>query len=137
MLQLELIFHNDALTVEVDLAKKFIKGVWLRQPTSKEFRKYISLVTEYALAQNITLALYDIRQRSYMEYCDQNWTLKEIFPLFEDKFKKLAYLTSLESLDLMDTLRLQEAQYTAKYPNKTFQIEHFLEEEKALEWLFE
>lgn len=137
MLKLETIFHKEALLVQVDPDHKFLKAVWLKQPTSSEFRKYILLVTEYALARNIKFALFDIRRRSYMEYCDQNWTLKEIFPLFEGNFVKFAYLTKIEGLDLMDTLRLQEAQDNSPLQKTTFKIEHFLDEEQALTWLFE
>lgn len=110
-------------------------ATWLRQPTSPEFRKYITLITEYALAQHITTALFDVRQRAYMEFADQNWSLTEVFPLLEGKPRKLAYLTKLEGLDLMDTLRLQESLDTAAPRKKGLLIEHFLEQEQAMEWL--
>jgi len=137
MNNLQVLMQYEAITVEVHKELNFLKATWHKQPTSDVFRKYILEITDYALENGITIALFDVRQRGYMEFGDQNWSMKEIFPRLQGKVKKLAYLINLKNLQHMDTIRLKESIANSPLLTKEFQIELFLEHEEALKWLQE
>ncbi|RDC63599.1 hypothetical protein [Adhaeribacter pallidiroseus] len=84
-MNLTLVFSNEYIKLEVDQELRFLQTTWLRQPTSSQFREQLQQVVDYALANNINKALFNVRQRAYLEMADQNWLTREIVPLFAQK----------------------------------------------------
>jgi len=63
------------------------------------------MLTNYWLEHHIQNLLFDVREREYLEVRDQNWLVREIFPLLiksNIRFAYLAYLVSQSGFKLMD-----------------------------------
>ncbi|RAU82914.1 hypothetical protein [Pontibacter arcticus] len=125
---------NDCVTISLNEEKNLIETTWLRQPTSAEFRKYISLIVAIAIEHKLPSLLFDIRKRNYIGFADQNWLIDDIFPQLTGTLKKVAYLTEVESFKLFDTMRLQEVM-ASNFESNSFLIDHFLDEKQAFDWL--
>lgn len=138
MLSLQTIFQNDSILVEVDEGNHYLQTTSLKQPTSEDFRSNNKFIATLALEKGIQKALFDIRKRNFLDLSDQNWLIREIVPLFKGKHVKFAYLTSLKSLELMDTYRVQEAVMSTPIKSEgDLVIEHFIDKREAKRWLLE
>ncbi|MDQ4139781.1 MAG: hypothetical protein M3142_04585, partial [Bacteroidota bacterium] len=63
MLNLNLVYSNEFIRIEVNQNYGYLQTTWLQQPTSVCFREQLMRVVEVALNQNLSKALFDIRDR--------------------------------------------------------------------------
>ncbi len=85
--------------------------------------------------EKITRALYDARERLYLEIGDQNWVMQEIIPLFKGDDLRLAYLVNPITLSAMDVYRVQDAITNHAKLKNCIQVETFLTKPEAQAWL--
>ncbi|PSR52366.1 hypothetical protein AHMF7605_01920 [Adhaeribacter arboris] len=134
-LNLTLVYASDFIKIEADQEQGYLQTTWLQQPTSASFREQLRRVVDYALANHIDKALFDIRERAYLEVGDQNWLMREIVPLFKENNLRFAYLISQTTLAAMDVFRIQSAVETNEAGKKQMEMKTFLDKEEALNWL--
>jgi hypothetical protein len=137
MIPLTTLYQTEFVTIEVNTALSFIQISWLQQPSSDLFRKETTLLTDYALSNNYSNALFDIRNRNYLDMADQNWLVGEIFPRLKGRHIRLAYLVSTAGLEIMDIFRVHDRVVNNPDLEKNLEIDIFLDKEDALKWLLE
>ncbi|QMU28034.1 hypothetical protein [Adhaeribacter radiodurans] len=136
-LNLTLVYSSEFIKIEADREQDYLLATWLQQPTSATFREQLQWVTDYALANHINKALFDIRERAYLEVVDQNWLMREIMPLFKENNLRFAYLISKTTLAAMDIFRIQAA-VEANMPGKNqMELNTFLNKDEAINWLMQ
>lgn len=123
--------------IEVNPPLSFIQITWLQQPSSELFRKETKLLADFALSNDYTNALFDIRNRNYLDMGDQNWLVGEIFPMLKGRRIRLAYLVSTAGLEIMDIFRVHDRVINNPDLEKHLEIDIFLDKEDALKWLLE
>ncbi|QNF34803.1 hypothetical protein HUW51_19485 [Adhaeribacter swui] len=136
-MNLRQLIASEFVTVEVDLDTSFLQTTWLQQPDSAQFREQLQRVIDYILTHQINKTLFDTRARAYLEIADQNWVIREIFPLFKERAVRFAYLISPMALEALDVFRIQFALETDDSSTKKMQIKLFLYKDEALQWLWQ
>ena len=136
MENLELVYATDYFKVQVKKEVSYIELTWLQQPSSAIFRQEIERTTDYAIANNYTKALLDVRQRPYLELGDQTWLIREIMPRFIAGSLRFAYLVNPLTLETLDVFGIQDKIAQNPKLKKCIQIEVFLRKEDAQRWLF-
>jgi hypothetical protein len=134
-----LITHYQTEFVKVEFNKdlSFIQITWLQQPSSDLFRKETMLVVDFAIRNNYSNALFDIQNRSYLDISDQNWLVREVFPLLKGRRIRLAYLVSTVGLEIMDVFHVHDLVINNSELKRHLEIDIFLDKEDALKWLLE
>jgi hypothetical protein len=135
-MDLEAVYQSKYIQVAINPEQDYLQATWLQQPTSESFREQIRLVVDLALARNIKKALFDVRQRAYLEIADQNWLVREIVPLFVGTNLRFAYVVSETTLEVMDTYRIQVAVENNPVLSEQVIIKMFLDPQEAQTWLF-
>lgn len=135
MIPVTLIYETEFVKIEENRELNYIQINWLQQPTSALFREETKKLVDYALANNFSKSLFDVRKRDYLEVTDQNWLVRDIFPLFRDRHIKLAYLVNSVGLEIMDTFRIHDSVFNNPELKHIVYIEIFLDLPDALEWL--
>ncbi|MGV3588550.1 MAG: hypothetical protein ACO1OF_16210 [Adhaeribacter sp.] len=135
MIPVTLIYETDFVKIEENRDFNYIQISWLKQPTSALFREETKKLVDYALLNNISKSLFDVRKRDYLEVSDQNWLMRDIFPLFYDRHVKIAYLVNSVGLEIMDTFRIHDSVFNNPELKYSVHIEIFLDLPDALEWL--
>ena len=136
MIALELVYQNDIVKVEESKTNGFIQFIWLQQPNSKELRREIRLMADYIVQHEYNNVLSDVRQRLFLDICDQNWLHHEIFPIYNqiNNFK-FAYLVNSLNLEMLDIYRIQDGIQSNPDVFQHLEIEIFMNKEDALTWL--
>ena len=137
MIPLTPLYQTEFVTIEINPALSFIQITWLQQPSSELFRKETKLLADFALSNNYSNALFDIRNRNYLDMGDQNRLVGEIFPLLKGRHIRLAYLVSTAGLEIMDIFRVHDRVINNPDLEKHLEIDIFLDKEDALKWLLE
>lgn len=131
-------YQTEFVRIEVNQDLGFIQITWLQQPSSSDlFRKETLLVTEYALTHNVSRALFDVRNRNYLDMSDQNWLVRDILPRLKGRHFRLAYLVSLAGLEIMDTFHIHNSIRNNPEFKEDLEIDIFLDREEALKWLLD
>lgn len=137
MIPLETAYQNNSIKVEANFEYNYIKITWLNQPNSEIFRKETLQFTHYAVQNDLNNILFDVRERTSLKEIDQNWLVREIFPLFKNKSIRFAYLISIEDFNIMDTYQIHDYILTNPKYQKHVAGMIFLNEEEAQNWLLE
>lgn len=137
-LQLEQIYHDDYLKVEVDDKVKFIYVEWFKHPDSPDFRRLFYLLADITLATKSKFWLSDAKAIHYIAFADQNWLLREMLPMLQKSdLLKFARLTTEESLLQLDVVRVYSmVEQLTQFGIKT-KLELFTNKVTALNWLFD
>lgn len=134
-MDLETVYQNEFIKVEVNQTCFYIEATWLQQPTSADFRDQLKIVMDYALTHHLNNALFDVRARAYLEMADQNWLLREVVPMFLHSKLKFAYLVSQTTLAAMDIHRIKAAIEGNPDFKNNIEMNLFLDKEEAKTWL--
>jgi hypothetical protein len=129
--------QTDFVWFELNREADFIQFTWLQQPASDLFRQETKALVDYALHNNYCRALFDVRCRNYLDLGDQNWLVREIFPLLSDRHIRFAYLVSTVGLEIMDTFHIHDSVINNPELKRHLEIDIFLDKEDALKWLLE
>ena len=132
-----LVYASEFITIKVNQGMRYVETTWLQQPSSQEFREQLRRVIDFALANNSNKALFDIRQRAYLEIADQNWLMRDIVPLFAQHNIRFAYVISETTLAALDVFRIQSILETNPADNRIFKMKTFLSKAEALTWLLQ
>lgn len=98
---LTVIFADQDAIVEIDEVNNYLQLTWLQHPSSESFRHIVTIASQYAANQQLTLWLCDMRKLSYLLMSDQNWLVREIYATLDPKKQyECAYLVSKEGLEL-------------------------------------
>ncbi|MGV3505078.1 MAG: hypothetical protein ACO1O1_15320 [Adhaeribacter sp.] len=135
MVPLDPVYQTEFVQVEVDPVKRFIQITWLQQPTSDLFRKETSWVVDFSRQHGYHRALFDVRNRHYLDMSDQNWLVREVFPKFRSFHIRLAYLVSTVGLEIMDTFKIHDHVIQNPALQQHLEIDIFLDREDALNWV--
>ncbi|KAA5547958.1 hypothetical protein [Adhaeribacter rhizoryzae] len=135
MIPVTLIYETDFVKIEENRDFKYIQINWLKQPSSVLFREETQKLVDYALIHDFNKSLFDVRKRDYLEVSDQNWLVRDIFPLFHNRHIKIAYLVNSVGLEIMDTFRIHDSVFNNPALKHNVHIEIFLDLADALEWL--
>ena len=135
--QLQTVYQDEYLTVQVDDKLKFIFLVWLRHPNGPEFRRLFQKAADITIEREIKYWLSDARAIHCLEFADQNWLVREMAPLLKKtSLLKFARLTTPESLMLLDATQVYEKVGKIKDLGSKVELELFTDKEVALTWLF-
>ncbi|NEM98489.1 hypothetical protein [Pontibacter burrus] len=136
-LQLIPVFESSYIRIELEAALKFIRVLWLRHPSSDEFREGFSKAADLTIAHHCHYWLSDSRAIHYLQLADQNWLIRLVTQLLPQvKLRRFARLNTLESLAMMDVPRtLNELEKLPDWQQHTL-TKVFTEEDDALAWLF-
>lgn len=137
MIPLEPVYQNEYIKVEANFENNYIKITWLQNPNSEIFRQETLEFSIFAVKNNLTNLLFDVRERTSLKEIDQNWLVRHIFPLFRNTTIRFAYLISLEDFNIMDTYQIHDYILTNPRFNKQVTGMIFLNEEEAHNWLLE
>ena len=89
------------------------------------------MLTNYWLEHHIQNLLFDVREREYLEVRDQNWLVREIFPLLIKSNIYLAYLVSQSGFKLMDKHQVHDLILTQPESKRQTEVGLFPEEAAA------
>jgi hypothetical protein len=134
MISLTCFYQTDFVSIELNKDLRYVQITWLQQPSSELFRSETKQLVDFALEHNYTNALFDVRHRDYLDIGDQNWLVREVFPLFKQTIR-LAYLVSTVGLEIMDTFKIHDLVINNTELKRHIEIDIFLDKEDALEWL--
>lgn len=131
------LYKDDSLKIEYNENLKYIFVEWQRHVDSQEFRNLFTKAAEIALDKGCLYWLSDARAIHFIDFSDQNWTIRVMGPLLsQSKLLKFARITNRESMALLDTHRV----YTELERSVSFKIDTelqiFSDKEEAMEWLF-
>lgn len=136
MIQLDVVYQNCFVEVQVNRMYSYIQIAWLQQPTSEVYRKEVALITNYITAHNLFNILFDVRRRQYVELADQNWLGRKIFPLIKNREKiRFAYLVTQEGYELMDTYQIHGLVLNKYEFYKHVDLGIFMHLKEAQDWL--
>lgn len=130
-------YQTDFVSIEYNQELSYIQITWLKQPDSALFRRETTRVADFALGNDYKFALFDVRKRDYLDISDQNWLVREVFPLFKGRNMRLAYLVSIAGLEIMDTFHIHDRVVNNPELKWHFEIDIFLDKEDALKWLLQ
>jgi hypothetical protein len=130
-------YQTDFVTIENNQELSYIQITWLKQPDSALFRQETKMLADFALRHNYKFALIDVRRRDYLDKSDQNWLVREIFPLLKGRNIRLAYLVSPVGLEIMDTFHIHDRVLNNPELKRHIEIDIFLDKEDALKWLLQ
>lgn len=136
--QLMPVFQNSYLRIYLNVAMKFIRVLWLRHPSSDEFREGFSKAAELTIAHKCQYWLSDSRAIHYLELADQNWLIRLVTQLLpQSRLYKFARLNTPESLAMMDVPRTFSELEKLPEWQQHITMKVFTEEDDALAWLFD
>jgi hypothetical protein len=135
MIPVTILYQTDFVSIEYNKDLSYIQIAWLQQPSSDLFRQETQRLVDFALANNYTNALFDVRKRDYLDMSDQIWLVRDIFPLFKGRSIRLAYLVSIVGLEIMDTFQIHDLVINNPELKLHIEIDIFLDKEDALKWL--
>ncbi|GEO06645.1 hypothetical protein AAE02nite_43090 [Adhaeribacter aerolatus] len=135
MIPVTLIHETAFVKIEANPELRYVQITWLQQPSSTLFQKETRNLVQYALTNNFNKSLFDVRKRDFLDIADQNWLVRDIFPLFKGRIIQLAYLVNSAGLEIMDTFRIHDCVINNPELKRSVQIEIFLDIEDALQWL--
>lgn len=134
---LEKVFGDEFLSIEIDDKLNFIQVVWHQHPDSETFRRGFALAADIVLARGCRFWLSDSRAVHYLEFAEQNWILDRMVPLLgNSRLIKFARINSQESLTLLDIDRILAALELSPHIRYGQQIAIFMDKQEALSWLF-
>ncbi|MBC5991998.1 hypothetical protein [Pontibacter cellulosilyticus] len=136
--QLQTVYEDEYLKVEIDEKQSFIYVEWYKHPSSDKFRQLFQKLAAITIDNKIEYWLSDARAIHYLEFSDQNWLLQTVAPLLKKStLKKFARVTTKEGLALMDATRI----YSGIEQQRDFEVktkfELFISKEAALDWLYD
>ena len=137
MIPVILIYETEFVEIEANPELFFIQITWLQQPSSALFQEETNKLVQYALTNNFNKSLFDVRKRDFLDIADQNWLVRDVFPLFKGRQIQLAYLVNSAGLEIMDTFRIHDCVINNPELKRSVHIEIFLDLEDALEWLMD
>ncbi len=136
-MNLQTIFCNNQVLIQVDQERSYLELEWLTHPSSPIFREVILRAHHYALQQRLTKWLCNIQQAEYLEAADQFWLVKNIFTVFNPRLQHdYAYLirnlvpevvTAYNILDLVE----QDIDLSSR-----LKVAVFTDIDLAQQWLF-
>ncbi len=136
-MNLQTIFCNEQVLIQVDLERSYLELEWLTHPSSKVFREAVLRAQSYGHQQQLTKWLCNIQQAEYLEAADQYWLVKNIFTAFNPIVQHdYAYLirtmvpevvTAYHILDLVE----QDADLKSR-----IKVAVFTDIDLAHQWLF-
>jgi hypothetical protein len=135
MIPVTTLYQTDFVSIEINKDLSFIQIAWLQQPSSELFRKETKRLVDFALANNYSNSLFDVRNRDYLDLSDQIWLVRDVFPLFKGRSIRLAYLVSIVGLEIMDTFQIHDLVINNPELQRHIEIDIFLDKEDALRWL--
>jgi hypothetical protein len=135
MIPVSSLYQSEFVTIEFNQDLSYIQITWLQQPSSDLFRQETKRLADFALQNNYANALFDVRNRDYLDMGDQNWLVRDIFPLFKGRHIRLAYLVSPVGLEIMDTFKIHDMVIHNPELKWHIEIDIFLDKEDALKWL--
>jgi hypothetical protein len=130
-------YRSDFVIIEYNQELSYIEITWLKQPDSALFRRETKRLTKFVLSHNYKFALIDVRKRDYLDISDQNWLVREIFPMLKGHNVRLAYLVSTVGLEIMDTFHIHDKVINNPELKRHIEIDIFLDKEDALKWLLQ
>jgi hypothetical protein len=137
MIPLTTYYQTEFVSIEINPDLKYIQITWQQQPSSDLFRLETKRVADFAFENNYTRALFDVRNRDYVDIGDQNWIVRDAFPMFTDRSVRLAYLVSTVGLEIMDTFQIHDRVINNPELKGHIEIDIFLDKEDALKWLLQ
>lgn len=130
------VYETEFVSIEVNNDLKYVQVTWHQQPSSALFRKETMRVVDLAMEQGYQKSLFDVRNRHYLDMGDQNWLVRDVFPMFDTHKIRLAYLVSTVGLEIMDTFKIHDQVIHNPELKKHIDIDIFLDREDALKWVF-
>jgi hypothetical protein len=137
MIPLTCFYETDFVSIAINPDLQYVQITWLQQPTSALFRSETQRLVDLAMSSNYNRALFDVRNRDYLDISDQNWLVRDIFPLFKGPRIRLAYLVSTVGLEIMDTFKIHDRVINNPELKRHIEIDIFLDKEDALRWLLQ
>ena len=136
-MNLKLVFTHDSATIEADHALNYIQLIWLKHPTSEEFREVITIAHKYASENTLTKWLCNMQEIHSLDNADQQWLVREIFTAFDPNHKHdYAYVISAMVSEVLATYHIHDLVQADPVLRDRITIEIFLQIENAQQWLF-
>ncbi|WP_299986489.1 hypothetical protein [uncultured Pontibacter sp.] len=137
-LQTEKLHQDESLSIEVDRKLNLLFTRWLRHPSSEEFRRSLTLASDYICDLECRYWLSDARKLYYMELADQNWLVSTMIPKINPYVARFARVMTEEGLSMLDMQRIKDKiEDEQKIVEANTRVEIFLDAESATEWLLQ
>lgn len=72
-------YEDDTILAEEDTSRRFMKVIWLRHPSSAQFREAALRIVHFILDRHIQYFLSDNRKVQYLDLSDQNFLYHTVY----------------------------------------------------------
>lgn len=130
----EVIFDKNHLTIYHKPELKQIHLKWKGFASSPQFREALELALSVVQEKGVENWLGDLKHMQMILPQDEEWTTQHWFPsIAATGLKKMAIVTSLDYLNNSSVKRMMNT----PPPRWTFEVQYFVDAEKACQWLEE
>lgn len=124
-------YDTDFINISRFPGARYMKVIWLRPVTSKEYRAGTELSFHKAKSCSIHHLLINASKANAPSVADQNWTVKFINTIDDLSVTRLALLLSQ---DIFQSLAVEKVE--SRLNPRPYELQLFTHEDEAVEWLF-